>query len=124
MNDCILLAPCKRYNKAIMQALEETRDFQSRSNLDSIRRHTLAILDDQDVEKFKWNDIIFLRTLKSIVQDGDIDLCSNILAELSPSYKRKRADSLSQRMATSLRNFPPHINVNVLTVCLKEWPHS
>jgi hypothetical protein len=101
-----LVAPCKRYRKAILQALEESRDFQSRSNLDSIRRHTLAILEDQDFEKFKWNDVIFLRTMKSIVNDGDIDLCSNILAELSPSFKRKRADSLSQRMAVELEPVP------------------
>lgn len=79
-----------------MHALEESRDFQSRSNLDSIRRHTMALVDEQHIV---WNDVIFLRTMKSIVQDGDVDLCSNILAELSPSYKRKRANSLSQRMS-------------------------
>lgn len=86
----------KDYRRAILHALEESRDFQSRSNLDSIRRHTMALVDEQNIE---WNDVIFSRTMKSIVQDGDVDLCSNILAELSPSYKRKRANSLSQRMS-------------------------
>jgi hypothetical protein len=91
-----------------LQALEASRDFHSRSNLDAIRRHTCALLEDQDDDNFKWNDITFLRTIKSVAQDGDIDLCTNILAELSPSYKRKRADSLSQRMSIVLEpEVPP-----------------
>ncbi len=89
----------KDYRRAILHALEESRDFQSRSNLDSIRRHTIALVEEQNNE---WNDVIFLRAMKSIVQDGDVDLCSNILAELSPSYKRKRASSLSQRMSVEV----------------------
>ena len=94
----------KDYRRAILHALEESRDFLSRSNLDSIRRHTMALLEDQNME---WNEVIFLRTMKSIVHDGDIDLCSNILAELSPSYKRKRANSLSQRMSIEVETHPP-----------------
>lgn len=94
----------KDYKRAILHALEESRDFLSRSNLDSIRRHTMAILEDDNVE---WNDVIFLRTIKAIVHDGDIDMYSNILAELSPSFKRKRANSLSQRMAIEIETQPP-----------------
>ena len=94
----------KDYKRAILQALEESRDFLSRTNLDAIRRHTMALLDDQNVA---WNDVIFLRTMKSIIHDGDIDLCSNILAELSPTYKRKRANSLSQRMSIEVETQPP-----------------
>ena len=98
----------KDYKRAILHALEESRDFLSRSNLDSIRRHTIAILEDENVE---WNDVIFLRTIKSIVHDGDIEIFSNILAELSPSYKRKRANSLSQRMSIEVETLhPPLLN--------------
>jgi hypothetical protein len=97
-----------KYKRAILQALEASRDYQSRSNLDAIRRHTRAILEDQDVH-FQWNDIIFLRTVKSVVQDGDVELSANVLAELSPSYKRKRADSLSQRMSIVLEPEAPHL---------------
>ena len=104
---CFLLEDPSKYRRAILQALEASRDYQSRTNVDSIRRHTRAILEDQDVDNFKWNDIIFLRTVKSIVQDGDVELCANILAELSPSYKRKRADSLSQRMSIVLEPEAP-----------------
>jgi hypothetical protein len=99
----------KEYRRAILHALEESRDFLSRSNLDSIRRHTMALLEDQNME---WNDVIFLRTMKSIVHDGDIDLCSNILAELSPSYKRKRANSLSQRMSIEVETQSPLLEIN------------
>ena len=94
----------KDYTRAILNALEESRDFLSRSSLDAIRRHTIAILEDENVE---WNEVIFLRTIKSIAQDGDIDIYSNILAELSPSYKRKRASSLSQRMSIDVEPVPP-----------------
>jgi hypothetical protein len=64
----------------------------------------MALLEDENVV---WNDIIFLRTIKSIAEDGDIDISSNILAELSPSYKRKRANSLSQRMSIEVEASPP-----------------
>ena len=94
----------KDYRRAILRALEESRDFQSRSNLDSIRRHTMALLEDQNME---WHDVVFLRAMKSIVHDGEIDICSNILVELSPSYKRKRANSLSQRMSIEVETQSP-----------------
>lgn len=118
-------ASSKIYRRAILQALEETRDFQSRSNLDSIRRHTIAILESQKHDSFKWNDVIFLRTIKSVVNHGDIELCSNILAELSPSYKRKRADSLSHRMSIVLEPDapPPHPTMGNPRLSVKEPPH-
>jgi hypothetical protein len=112
-----------KYKRAILQALEESRDFQSRSNLDAIRRHTRAILEDQDVDKFKWNDIIFLRTVKSVVEDGDVELCANVLAELSSSYKRKRADSLSQRMSIVPEPEAPVPHPSSPGETTKERPH-
>jgi hypothetical protein len=110
----------KDYKRAILHALEESRDFLSRSSLDSIRRHTKAILEDENVE---WNDVIFLRTIKSIVHDGDIDICSNILAELSPSFKRKRANSLSQRMSIEVETPPPLHNLPVVA-SITDTPNS
>jgi hypothetical protein len=111
-----------KYKRAILQALEASRDYQSRSNLDSIRRHTRAILEDQG-DHFQWNDIIFLRTVKSVVQDGDVELSANILAELSPSYKRKRADSLSQRMSIVLEPEAPVLPPSSPGESTKERPH-
>jgi hypothetical protein len=100
------VAPTRIYRRAILQALEGFRDFQSRSNLDSVRRHSRAILESQETD-FKWNDTIFLKALKSVVENGEIDLCANIQAELTPTYKRKRADSLTQRMLLTIETELP-----------------
>lgn len=106
-----------------MQALEAFRDFQSRSNLDAVRRHTQAILEDQGDNDFKWNDTIFLKTIKSIAENGDIDLCANIQVELSPTYKRTRADSLSQRMAVAIEASAPPFPVPQQQAHSPDLPH-
>lgn len=118
----ILAAPNKIYRRAILQALEASRDFQSRSNLDAVRRHAQAILEDQDGDDFTWNDTIFLKTIKSVVQNGDVDLCSNVLAELSPTYKRQRANSLSERMAVAMEPPPMQPTVESPRTSPKEPP--
>jgi hypothetical protein len=104
-----------------LQALEAFRDFQSRSNLDAVRRHTRAILEDQEGDDFRWNDTIFLKTVKSVVEKGDVHLCANIQAELSPTYKRKRADSLSQRMSVAIE-LPPMAPATSPRLTAKEPP--
>ena len=111
----------KDYKRAILYALEESRDFLSRSNLDSIRRHTMALLDEENIV---WNDVIFLRTIKSIAHDGDIDIFSNIFAELSPSYKRKRAHSLSQRMSIEVETPPPPLHCSTTNTTTIGIPNS
>jgi len=87
------------YRRAILQALEwsSLHDFNSRSNIDSIRRHTKEILAEHE-NPDHWNDALFLQTLKAIANNGDVEICANILAELSPTYKRKRADSLQKKL--------------------------
>jgi hypothetical protein len=62
--------------------------------VDLVRRHTKDILEDQQ----PWNEALFLQTLKSISRNGEITQTSHVLAELSPSYKKKRANSLSQQL--------------------------
>ena len=42
-----------------------------------------------------------------MVKDGDIDLYPHVSAELSPEYKRKRADSLLKRVDESMKDAPP-----------------
>lgn len=67
----------------------------------SVRRHTQDIL-----EGTTWNDALFLLTFKSIVKQGDIELFPHVSAELSPTYKRKRADSLLKRVDQSMEDAP------------------
>jgi hypothetical protein len=87
------------YRRAILQAIESLHDFHSRSSIDAIRRHTQqSILEDHAFEDHSWNDTLFFKTFKSIVENGEVDLCANVAAELSASCKRKRADSLLRRL--------------------------
>jgi len=88
------------YRRAILKAIEELHDFQSRSNIDLIRRRTYDLLME---DNHAWNDALFMKTLKTIVRDGDIQQNANIFAELSPEYKKKRANSL-------VRHIDEHIN--------------
>lgn len=36
-----------------------------------------------------WNETIFLKTLKSLVQDGDVEQCTSLNCGLSPEFKRR-----------------------------------
>jgi len=77
--------------------MESLHDYQSRSNIDMVRRRTQDLLDEQQPE-FKWNDALFMQTLKSIVRKGDVDLFTKSTAGLSSHYKKQRADSLVHRL--------------------------
>jgi hypothetical protein len=81
------------YRRAILAAIESQNDYHTRSNIDSIRRLTQDLLEDQT-----WNDVLFLQTLKSIVRKGEVDLFAKSTLELSPQVKRQRADSLVHRL--------------------------
>lgn len=80
-----------------MRAIESQNDYHTRSNIDSIRRLTQDLLEDQT-----WNDVLFLQTLKSIVRKGEVDLFAKSTLELSPQAKRQRADSLVHRLEESI----------------------
>lgn len=106
---CLLYSPAPNtiYRRAILQALEYSsiQNFNSRSNINAIRRHTKEIIADHE-DTDAWNDTMFLQTLKSVVNQGDVDLLANIQAELSPTYKRKRANSLQKKLE-NMAHAPP-----------------
>lgn len=85
------------YRRAILHAIEELHDYQSRSNIDAIRRHTQDKLESES-DRHNWNEVLFLKTLKAITRDGEIEQCTNVSAALSPEYKKKRAEDLHQRL--------------------------
>jgi hypothetical protein len=127
-----------------LQALESLHDFHSRSNIDAVRRHTQAIITDyyfNDTASLSssssannndafaqhqpsWNDTLFLKTLKDIANAGEVEICAQIQAELSPSFKRRRADSLSklQPPLPPLTIVEPH-RVIISSSPPKEPPH-
>jgi hypothetical protein len=85
------------YRRAILHAIEELHDYQTRSNIDAIRRHTQDKLESES-DRQNWNEVLFLKTLKAITRDGEIEQCTNVSAALSPEYKKKRAADLDQRL--------------------------
>jgi hypothetical protein len=81
------------YKRAIVQAIDELQDFNLRSNIDAIRRHVQASFGPKHI----WNDTIFLKTLKSLTNDGDIEQCTSANCALSPEFKKRRTKSLLEK---------------------------
>lgn len=83
------------YKRAIVHAISDLQDSYLRSNVDSIRRKVQASLDKEDGGgnhhqlHTPWNETIFLKTLKSLVQNGDVEQCTSLNCGLSPEFKRK-----------------------------------
>jgi hypothetical protein len=81
------------YRKAILKAIEDLHDCQLRSNVDAIRRHVMSTLTLET--DHSWNEVIFLKTLKVVVGEGEIEQMTNNNCALSPEYKRRRSNSLT-----------------------------
>ena len=80
------------YRRAIIHAIGELQDYNLRSNIDSIRRHVQATLEvdrKKNGPSAPWNETIFLKTLKSLIQDGDVEQCTTLNCGLSPEFKKK-----------------------------------
>ena len=90
------------YRKAILKAIEDLHDCHLRSNVDSIRRHAYAALEGDN----KWNEVIFMTTLKAIVNDGEVEQSAGVNCALSPEYKRRRANSLTAYIETKKESQP------------------
>lgn len=102
LSDPLQVAGNMTYKKAILQAIEGLNDYQSRSNIDLIRRSTKYILEEHAYCS-NWNEKLFVKTLKDIIRDGEIQQCAHIFAELSPEFKRMRADSLVRKLDEHLQ---------------------
>lgn len=64
--------------------------------MDAIRRHVMSALETDR----SWNEVVFMKTLKSVVQEGEIEQHTFVNCALSPEYKRRRADSLCAYIET------------------------
>jgi hypothetical protein len=79
------------YKRAIFQALEELQDCNLRSNIESIRRHVESSLGQEHI----WNDTVFLKTVKAMIQNGDIEQCTFLNVGLSPEFKKQRTSTMT-----------------------------
>jgi len=82
-------------------------DYQTRSNIDAIRRHCQDLFESEEEDHHIWNEIIFLKTLKSVVRDGDVEQCTNSSAALSSTFKKKRAISVSRKLEEKKQTMLP-----------------
>lgn len=76
------------YRKAILEAVEQLHDHHTRSSVDAIRKYVQSSVPPEE-----WNSTIFLTTLKSVIQDGDLEL-SNAHCELTDSFKKQRVEEI------------------------------
>ena len=70
-------------------------DYHARSKVDAIRRRSIEMFAGKG---YVWNEGVFLQTLKTMKADGEIELHSYSLAEISPSFKKKIAQFAEHRI--------------------------
>jgi hypothetical protein len=90
------------YRKLILEAIEQLHDYHSRSSVEQIRKHVKASVPPEE-----WNNTLFLTTLKSVIQDGDLEL-ANAHCELTESFKKQRVEDI----IASVRKENPSIVIN------------
>jgi hypothetical protein len=93
------------YRKAIIAAIEEMGDNHLRSSNEAIEKHVKANLPSG----MAWNHVLFLTTLKAIIEDGDVDVLSNAFS-LSPDYKKRRVRNIMAKLQQSPN--PPMISLS------------
>ena len=72
-------------------------DNHSRSKVDAIRRGSIEIFAQRG---HVWNEGVFLQTLKTMKEHGDIQLQQHYsLAEISPTLKKRIARFAERRLS-------------------------
>ena len=108
------------YRAAILSAIEGLRDHETGSPSSSIRHYikehdtifaTAVASSDDDT---KWNETLFLSTLKSLVSSGTLVHINGTNYKFSDKYLTKRADKLRARAESieehqhaNMTNHPP-----------------
>jgi hypothetical protein len=95
------------YRKLILKAMDELRDSHMRSSLDAIYRYVESNLPNG----IECNYPLFLTNLKSLAEDGHLELTAAYCG-LTPEYKKRRVSDL-QRRAIMLHASLPDIDVSM-----------
>jgi hypothetical protein len=113
MGSIINLVTNVHYKRAIILAIDELQDFNLRSNIDAIRRHLQASFGPEH----NWNDTVFLKTLKKLVYDGDIEQCTSLNCALSPEFKKRRTTTMQALLEqrSQLHTLPPRVSYPYFT---------
>ena len=112
------------YRKAILKAIEDLHDCHLRSSVDAIRKHVMSSLES---DQHPFNEVVFMKTLKTIVQVGEVEQHTFVNCALSPEYKKRRAGSLSafveQKKSEGLPVQFPFVPETVLPPTHRESAH-
>jgi hypothetical protein len=96
------------YRKLILKAMDELQDSHMRSSLDAIYRYVESNLPNG----IECNYPLFLTDLKSLAEDGDLELTATYCG-LTPEYKKRRVSDI-QRRAIMLQKYFPDIDVSMM----------
>jgi len=84
------------YRSLILAAIESLKDHETGSPISSIRRHILDDTSDNS-EDVSWNEVQFQKTLKTLVEKGDLVQINGVNYKLSNQYLQKRVEALRAR---------------------------
>ena len=82
------------YKTFIVKAIEDLKDYQNGSSLSAIKKHAQASIPDDKV----WRDAVFLRTIKTMVEKGDLVKAEDHY-KLSPKFKKQREEDIRDIIA-------------------------
>lgn len=82
----------------ILAAIESLKDHETGSPIDEIRRHIRnnTIGSDSD-DSSSWNELRFQKTLKTLVEKGDLFLINGVNYKFSNQFLQRRAEALRER---------------------------
>jgi hypothetical protein len=85
------------YKRVIIHAIQELQDYHNRSNIDCIRRKAQTSMETGH----EWNETMFLKALKNLVESGEIIKCNPgtghiSTCEISSGMKKKVTSKAQQ----------------------------
>jgi len=86
------------YRSDILAAIESLKDHETGSPIDEIRRHIRnnTIGSDSD-DSSSWNELHFQKTLKTLVEKGDLVQINGVNYKFSNQYLQRRVEALRER---------------------------
>jgi len=86
------------YRSAILAAIESLQDHETGSPISCIRRHILDDIDGNNSDDPScWNEVHFQKTLKTLVEKGDLVQINGINYKFSNRYLQRRVEALRAR---------------------------
>lgn len=85
------------YRSAILNAIESLQDHEAGSPISCIRKHILDDTDGSISDDPSWNEVLFQKTLKTLVEKGDLLQINGVNYKFSNRYLQRRVEALRAR---------------------------